>query len=142
MREIVYRGKTKVISASPYNNGKEDGEWVQGFYYDDVGCSKIKQFELSHADYISYEIDPDTRGQYIGRKDKNGNRIFEGDIIKGKAHTYLGYRVKIGVVKYFDTGFIMDIDPNNNNNLDYKNIPNDCKIIGNIYDNPELIKDI
>ena len=49
---------------------------------------------------------------------------------------------RIGVVKYFDTGFVIDIDPNNNNNLDYKNIPNDCEIIGNIYDNPELIKDI
>ena len=153
MRELLFRGRVKSKVNDGYwwcIGGFHKWETRQPYVVDNLKPEETKYLIImdSFADWgmpkeITYtEIGPDTIGQYIGRKDKNGNRIFEGDIIKGKAHTYLGYRVKIGVVKYFDTGFVMDIDPNNNNNLDYKNIPNDCEIIGNIYDNPELIKDI
>ena len=37
MREILFRGKTKVIAGSEYNMGKPDGEWVRGYLYNDVG---------------------------------------------------------------------------------------------------------
>ena len=50
-----------------------------------------------------------------------------------------GYRVRKGVVEYHGVGFIMNLEPNSWYNQ--KNIPLDCEIIGNIYDNPELLKD-
>lgn len=82
--EILFRGKTKVIAGCTYNNGKPDGEWVKGYAYHDIGCYKIRQFDLDYARYVDYEVDPDTVGQFIGVLDKNKKKIFDGDIVKTK----------------------------------------------------------
>ena len=88
MREIVFKAKTKVIAGYDYNNGKDDGEWVKGYLYDDIGCWKIKQFEFDRADYVNYEIDPETICQYTGMTDINDAKIFEYDIIQMDGYYY------------------------------------------------------
>lgn len=65
MREILFRGKR-------LNNG----EWVEGYFIRQYGSN-----EIITADDEIYHITPETVGQYTGL-DKNGTRIFEGDVVK------------------------------------------------------------
>ena len=74
-----------------------------------------------------FMVDPATVGEYTGLIDKDGNKIFEGDILKYyKAITYVT----------FSLGEFHSVDCDNNR---YCIVQSACKIIGNIYDNPELL---
>ena len=130
MREILFRGKRI-----------EDGKWFFGslvhrtqFYgipADDYFILYDGEF---HCDfYGSAEVDPKTLGQYSGLTDKNGKKIFEGDICKHRSN-YSGEYV-ISVVTYTDGCFLAMSDNNSGFNLSDK-----LEIIGNIHDNPELLK--
>ena len=79
MREIEFRGKT--TSEIWGGNQVKDGTWVYGFYRDKVGLPVIGKFEIDRGDYIDYEIDRNTLGQYTGRVDRNIKKIFEGDLV-------------------------------------------------------------
>jgi len=139
MREYLFRGKTKVIAGDSFNMGKADGEWVQGYLYNDVGCWKIKKFETDYADF-SYEVDPETVGQYTGLTDKNGKKIFEGDIVKFNRANALGYTTsRIGEVKYYDELPIFYIYANTGDAWDWC-VCEEIEVIGNIHDNPELLE--
>lgn len=164
MREILFRGKRT-----------DNGEWVEGYYYkakycrtDDELCDYItvphpKEYNEPSSRYI---VNPDTVGQYTGLKDKNGTKIFEGDIVQ-----YLTYDdfdcqsvVKFGEYKQDGSsgeygariclGFYVEVDnftcPDWCENepecfSDYQKqqnileIANECEVIGNIHDNPELL---
>ena len=124
MREILFRGKRT-----------DNGEWVEGFY---LYTNENTQPVIIDMECCSNVIIPETVGQYTGLTDRNGRKIFEGDIIKCKVHEMNGYRVRRGVVEYHGVGFIMNLDPNSW--YDQKNISFDCEVIGNIYDNPELLE--
>lgn len=75
--------------------------------------------------------------QYTGLKDKNGKEIYEGDIVK----VFTNKEWRIGKIIYEHSGFTIDVT--NNKELEYGRtsiLENLTEVIGNIYDNPELLK--
>lgn len=150
MREYLYRGKTA------------KGKWVYGAYYkqehfygdeEEVHCIIITKDVLSNDLGLEYEeVIPESIGQFIGLTDKNGRKIFEGDIIQFGEDEDYDWDFNIGVVKFgegtFDSGiyrytgfFYKDKKGNIDHNALY-NWEEDwekCKVIGNIYDNPNLL---
>ena len=95
------------------------------------------------ADWFSasnvVEVKKDTICQCTGLKDKNGNLIWENDIVRGKMHGNYGYRKLVGVVQYYIDAFKVNVKPNSFWG-DYKNISNACEVIGNVFDNKELLE--
>lgn len=117
MREILFRGKGNI-------------EWVYGDlrHLNDGRVAIRKDGEI-----YPYEVIPETVGQYTGLTDKNGKKIFEGDICKHISN-YSGNTV-ISVVTYTDGHFLALVDEHSGFELSEK-----LEIIGNIHDNPELLK--
>lgn len=135
MRDILFRGKLK---------DKDDsllvgGSWACGslvhqteFYGDLVDKYHILYTGEFHCDYYdSVEVIPETVGQWTGRYDKNGNRIFEGDIVKAR-------------MDYGPGGWperVVSIGWHNERGYQWEYfIMGTVEVIGNIYDNPELLK--
>lgn len=122
MREILFRAK---------NSNKE---WVYGYLsVDPRNTPVIEDFIKIGKMNINY-IDVDTLGQYIGIKDRNGNKIFEGDILRyddGKDSSTFAIKYN-GCNFYADENGVLDIIIDNDA-VDV--LETDCEIIGNIYDN-------
>ena len=130
MREILFRGKRI-----------DNGEWVEGDYsrpYKIFGAMIICQ---NKDDEMAYEVDPLTIGQFTGLLDKNGKKIFEGDIVRAKyKETYDDTYGEcfpagewIGFVEYEEAKYII------NTSQDYSPaLCNICiteiEVIGTIYD--------
>ena len=138
MKSILY--KAKAINRNPnrtYRTDYENGDWVYGlvsklYKYDD------KYFaEMTNTDGVSgIDIDRETICEYTGLTDKNGNKIFEGDIVITGATLLLG-NLK-GTVEYSSTSarYIISFK---DKVYHYEDLTK-AKIIGNIYDNPELLE--
>ena len=124
MREILFRGKT------------DKGEWVVGnlmVYYDESASI----IESSTSLNTFHVISPETVGQYTGLTDKNGKKIFEGDIVKTDKFNTPN---KLYVIKYdLLLGAFIGED---NGTMYFTTFDGDSElfeIIGNIHDNPELL---
>lgn len=126
MREILFRGK--IIEPCHYC-----GQWLEGFYAVENGKPFIaipKENGLN-----GFYCDPETVGQYTGLTDKNGlTKIFEGDIVK--VYDVYCNETVVGVVEFCDGSFrIYDTDFTSY----YRWMDYEVEVIGNIYDNPELM---
>lgn len=131
MREIKFRGKCL-----------DNREWVYGgIIFIDGGKPHI------FCNHGAVEVDPATVGQYTELKDKNGKEIYEGDIINWLMHRMdrTGY-IEEGRVE-FRTNEQATVVINKFATKDGResvrnilNCLNDLKVIGNIHNNPELLK--
>ena len=124
---------------STYNSGKEDGKWVYGLLCEFVGKWTIRQFEYDRADYVSYEVDPETVCQYTGLTDKNGNKIFEGDIVKAPFLCGVTKKNITGIVEY-KKGIFNFKHTKEEYGRQLLGYVDDIDVIGNIFDNPELLE--
>lgn len=139
MREIEFRGKSK-----------QNGEWVYGGIWTAVYHNDNDREVAIVLDGLSRTIiDIETLGQYTGLKDIKGKKIFEGDIVK---LTEINYNYEWTAVVEFGNpnseyvwGWnLKPITKDVECNLDIlcwveMPIGATCEIIGNIYDNPELL---
>ena len=146
MRNIKFRGKIKDKKRAK-ELGLKVGDWVYGYFFHDEGLTfyngKTKRFDkyyIINTPYIEeyIEIIPETLGQYTGLNDKNGKEIYEGDIVK----VFTNKEWRIGKIIYEHSECTIDVT--NNKDLEYGRtsiIENLTEVIGNIYDNPELLEE-
>ena len=124
MREILFRGKRM-----------GDNEWVYGLlarYGDNTSNIVESKFELL------VPVETKTVGQWAGLCDKNGVKVFEGDVVKVKDALNWGTSgTFIGSVGFGDASFRIETDTSTH----YRWQDYDCEVIGNVHDNPELLKE-
>lgn len=143
MREILFRGKPK--NEAEYEALRElcEDDCENGFVYGSLVVSHCKyyicgvmtiQVRSGIDNYITtmIEVIPETVGEYTGLKDKNGERIFEGDVVLVKSDEE-PYQVAFDEccfqVYSHSVCYVMD------NFYDH-----DIEVIGNIHDNPEMLE--
>ena len=145
MREILFRGKRV-----------DNGKWVEGELLHDMKSRPWIYWTTPKELPVFFSknaiVTPETIGQYTGLTDKNGRRIFEGDIVCIRYRT--GEICCIGDVQFSHGVYGAEWLGNKKNksmvggwgqlhNLRRfdDDIINDIEVIGNIYDNPELLED-
>ena len=137
MREILFRGKRT-----------DNGEWVKGYLYiTHIGSHEIGSYDAEiNIERLTFDVIPETVGQYTGLTDKNGVRIFEGDICRFKRFN----DVHVGKIVFNVTtaSFVMwyqSIVGAYGEKATQKMLLSVCdniEVIGNIHDNPELLQKI
>lgn len=153
MREILFRGKRK-----------DNGEWVEGSLISFTGSQFTAIFS---SPSFSCTVDPSTVGQYTGLTDKNGTKIFEGDIVQYNTLEDFDCQSVVRFGKYEQDGssgeyakrncigFFVEVEnftcpdwceneperfPEYLAQQNILEIASKCEVIGNIYDNPELLE--
>ncbi len=140
-RDILFRGKRI-----------DNGEWVEGAFLNDRDgafyiCPAVS--DISYGDSGNrrrigcwHKVDPSTVGQYTGLTDKNGKRIFEGDIVRFAERRIGGEDVSVVEQVAFDEGGFCTHRYFLNNWIRIGNTKLEgIEVIGNIHDNPELLED-
>lgn len=137
MREILFRGKRI-----------DNGEWVYGYFIENesdiyrayiVTSARWETDDDGDTDLIEtdiYEVDPATVGQYTSLTDKNGVKIFEGDILSRDC-----YDVSGRIVKIVYSVELAEFCAQTPSGYGFSMLPPNGKVIGNIHDNPELMEE-
>lgn len=139
MRDILFRGKT------------DKGEWFKGqllYFKASVGTGRLAlivegcEWDNSNEWFNlgkRAKVIPETVGQFTGLTDKNGKKIFEGDMLRlgGDDLPHWHDEGKIVEVRYKNGGFepLDDYDSDCGTAV----VARCCEVIGNVYDNPELL---
>lgn len=137
-REILFRGKRI-----------DNGEWVRGLPFSFHANNNVEGIETYDGE--RHKVDQDTTGQYTGLTDKNGARVFEEDILQiAKKSDTLGtyffppvqYPINV-VVKWDLCAWMWEVQWKEGPY--YIHFPDawchyECKVIGNIHENPELLE--
>ena len=132
-RDIVFRG-ARIC----------DGQFVNGSLVEVNGeCDSnesVPHIVISYGPdtFDWFEVDPETVGQFTGVTDKNGTKIFEGDIVRHIDTTCHVVEVVNSEV-YFDTE-MLEFRFRYSNELFQRKFNNEFEVIGNIHDNKELLK--
>jgi uncharacterized phage protein (TIGR01671 family) len=151
MREVKFRGKRT-----------DNKEWVYGYFIPDmlekphkklIDCGFIKTFNYDNATSKTYEVIRRSIGQFTGFRDDKNEEIFEGDIVKINNHNYkIVYDIgsfmlvrcseNTDMYEQFEKCWNDDVYPLSQyvwENCCESDLLVDCEIIGNIYDNRELL---
>ena len=129
-REILFKAKRK-----------DSGEWVEG-YYRRIPCMGLQEHYIVPQNpknrFEQYEIDPDTLCQYTGLTDKNGNNIWENDIVR-RTDLYVVSEPSVGFIEYDleNTSFLIHWTDKVEYSPTY-HWKDRLEVIGNIFDNPDL----
>lgn len=141
MRTIKFRGYSKDFT---------ENEWFFGNLIDKGnGSFQIleKDPKIWDLSYDGITVFPESIGQFTGLYDKNGKEIYEGDIVKYfNTKDCLEYYITVVKWGYKSSGFTLKCDTRKYTKfgtIKYYSIPNSkyIEIIGNIYENPELLTD-
>ena len=142
MREILFRGKAANRKAErSYRTKYKNGDWVYGLLTDAENFAGFA--EMTNTNGVSgIEVDKNTVGQFTGLTDKNGKKIFEGDVLcRENVNGYVLYSTEfckfVFCWKRYDKH-----RPDHFKECgltDYARF-RDLEIIGNIHDNPELLE--
>lgn len=121
MREILFKAKRI-----------DNGEWVEGFY---VNYRNVIHYILMREEGILVwrEVDVNTLCQYTGLTDKNGNKIWENDIVKDTDIHLLGS------VEYDEEHGMYVINEVNDGYQNFQEFWSCTEVIGNIFDNADLM---
>ena len=144
MKQILFRGKRI-----------DNNEWVYGFYFerltDSIKHCYIK-YETWDEGFVTYEVIPETVNQFTDLCDKNGKKIFEGDIIHIKCGYSFSAFVGKGIVFFDEKRLQFKVKSVKPSSFDSEkgNVYDECdftvidsyEVIGNIYENPELLGDM
>lgn len=134
MREILFRAKRL-----------DNGEWIYGDLLTPTDIMDVWEISENTGMGDRYEIDPETVGQYTGLKDKNGNKIFEGDIVQYEIE-YATEPIH-SVVEYCADKFNYPAFDLKNHDYEANGLQCAheesvvCEVIGNIHDNSTLLGD-
>lgn len=124
-REIIFRGKRI-----------DNSEWTEGYLFK-IWNRTFLLWGMTGDVPNMVEVKPQTVGQFTGLTDKNGKKIFEGDIVKFLHPAF--NKSRIGVISYEmnEAGFVL----RHKGGYSWISYINEFyEVIGNIYDNPELLE--
>ena len=138
MQYRPYRGKCKEANAALQPAGK----WVEGACFQAPDDDRIFIVNFYQGWPLLLEVEPETVGQFTGRQDINGQRIFEGDVVIAKLAegNWRGFSWGLQKVVFNDGAFCLE-DYRGKKTPFTSYAPHvEFEVVGNISDNPELLE--